>query len=627
MWQPLSANLATTAIALVIWFALGSVVARLSDLGAKVAFGLVMAMGAVGSMMMAFQPSPGVYFDLRAPVVALAGYYGGWPALLIAAAATAAYRLHLGGTIWSGLLLILIASLVGLAGAWLSRGKTRNVGHIIVFAAAVATLTGLTIFSLPIEIRSSALTNYPTVLMLNFFATAGLGAILLAQHRQQSLTKTNELYRLMVDNLPDCLNIKDQEGRFLAANPATATLMRARSAAELIGKTDTDFYPPELARQFRLEELAVMERDRPATIEQAGLLPNGAAGWLSTLKVPVKDSLGRPIGLVTTNRDITGARAVQLKLEETQIYLDQALENMDDGLAMYDPSGVVLFCNNRYREMFPLTAHLRHSGASYEDIIRASLAVGEEPLPDGVSTEELVAAKLAALKVDGESQLSLSGGRTFSSRTRVLPSGCTLRLMTDRTERTNYEKSLEWQALHDSLTGLPNRAYFNRECRRLLDKVEREDGQLVVMLLDLDRFKEVNDSHGHAAGDALLIEASRRLEHSMRSGDFVARLGGDEFAILLQSPGVGDVGVDVARRILKTLSRPWSFSSMAIVPGGTIGFTRSEKDGSSPDALLVRADRALYQAKSYRRGTWKEYRPELAGTTGVAMSDSPLRRA
>ena len=431
----------------------------------------------------------------------------------------------------------------------------------------------------------------------------------------------------MVDNLPDCLNIKDQEGRFLAANPATAALMRAGSAANLIGKTDADFYPPELAEQFRAEEVAVMKGDRPATIEQAGLLPNGEAGWLSTLKVPVKDSTGRPIGLVTTNRDVTGAREIQLKLEETQIYLDQALENMDDGLAMYDPNGIVLFCNNRYRDLFPLTADLRCPGSSYEDIIRASLSVGEEPLPSGISTEELVATKLAALKIDGASLLTLAGGRTFSSRTRVLQSGCTLRLMTDRTERTNYERSLERQALHDSLTGLPNRAYFNREFRLQLDKVEREDGQLVVMLLDLDRFKEVNDTHGHAAGDALLMEASRRLERSMRSGDFVARLGGDEFAILLKSPDPSDVGIGVASRVLKNLCRPWSFSNAVIVPGGTIGFTRYNKDGSSPDTLLVRADRALYQAKAYRRGTWKEYHSGMDTPSDPVVTESSHRRA
>ncbi|WP_244661706.1 diguanylate cyclase domain-containing protein [Mesorhizobium huakuii] len=411
----------------------------------------------------------------------------------------------------------------------------------------------------------------------------------------------------MVDALPDCLNIKDVDGRFLAANPATAHLMRAATVKNLLGKTDFDFFPLDLAKQFRDDELAALRDGGPATIEQPGLLPDGSTGWLSTLKVPVKNDLGDIVGLITHNRDVTLHKTLQIKLEQTQAYLDQALENMNDGLAMYDADGFVLFCNRRYRELFPRTAHLRVPGINFADIIRASVKLGEEPIALGKTFDSHLAEKLATLREDGERLIELVDGKVFASRTKLLANGCTVRMMSDITERRTFEKNLEHQALHDPLTGLPNRTFFNRELERLVEKARSEDGELVVMLLDLDRFKEVNDNFGHAVGDMLLVEIARRLEKAIRRGDMVARLGGDEFAVLMYGPTDGTGDVSLATRIMKNLVQPLKMDDVTLLPGGTIGYTVYPKDQADPEGLLKNADRALYQAKARGRGTWKAY--------------------
>ena len=290
---------------------------------------------------------------------------------------------------------------------------------------------------------------------------------------------------------------------------------------------------------------------------------------------------------------------------------------MNDGLAMYDPDGVILFCNNRYRELFPLTAHLRMPGASFADIIRASVKLGEEPLGPRKSLDDHLAEKLATLREDGEKLVELGDGRTFALRTKVLANGCTVQTISDVTERRSFEKSLERQALHDPLTGLPNRAFFNRELNRLVDKARSESGELVVMLLDLDRFKEVNDNFGHAVGDMLLVEIARRLEKSIRRGDMVARLGGDEFAVLMYGPTDGTGDVSLATRIMKNLSQPLKMDDVTLLPGGTIGYTVFPGDQADPEGLLKNADKALYQAKARGRGTWKAYDPNAVATTAA----------
>lgn len=170
--------------------------------------------------------------------------------------------------------------------------------------------------------------------------------------------------------------------------------------------------------------------------------------------------------------------------------------------------------------------------------------------------------------------------------------------MTDITEQKRLEAQLLHAAFHDALTDLPNRALFLERTRHALDGTARHERRIGVLFLDLDNFKDVNDTLGHGAGDELLIGVARRLQLHLRKGETLTRLGGDEFAILLEDIVAVDDGVRVARRIMAALEAPFTLVGHAVGVESSIGIVISSERHTTPDDLLRDADIALYRAKA-----------------------------
>jgi len=191
---------------------------------------------------------------------------------------------------------------------------------------------------------------------------------------------------------------------------------------------------------------------------------------------------------------------------------------------------------------------------------------------------------------------------------------------TDVTERKRLELELERRATRDPLTGLANRALFAADLKRALARAARDGGRLAVMLVDLDRFKEVNDTHGHAAGDALLVEVARRLEGAVREGDLVARLGGDEFAVLATGTAQDRGFAVLADRIVARLAEPLPLGDRELAPGASLGLAVHPDEPGGPEELLAAADRALYAVKAAGRGGWAggPARPAAVATAPAA---------
>ncbi|HDZ71202.1 MAG TPA: PAS domain S-box protein [Aurantimonas coralicida] len=318
LWQSLFANLALVAILVVLWDFISEWTGRLSVRLQPLLLGLIMGGGAIVSMATAQPLIAGFVFDLRGPLVVAAAFFGGLPAVAIAGTAALIYRLYLGGMgAPAGALDVLIACLVGLAGFWWTRSRPKTTSLILIFALVVAFGRLIAYVAVPADMRMALLasTGFPLV-ALTFVSTVLMTVVLQWQARRRDLSTSNLIYRAMVRELPDCLNVKDMEGRFVVANPATATLMRANTAEGLIGKSDFDFYPADLAEKFRQDEAAMLKRGKPERVDQETLLPNGTTGWLSTLKVPLRNEQGRIVGIITYNRDITEMkRAAQVKAE------------------------------------------------------------------------------------------------------------------------------------------------------------------------------------------------------------------------------------------------------------------------------------------------------------------------
>ncbi|WP_274627701.1 ATP-binding protein [Arvimicrobium flavum] len=317
IWETLLSNLALVSILVVAWDLLSDRTAHFSRSTQSVFLGLIMGVGAAISMAIA-EPMHGFLFDLRMPLLAASAFFGGLPAIVVAASAALICRLYLGGPgVAVGVTGILIASVIGLACYWLVRSRQKTMTHIFGFGVAVAFGAYFGLLVLP---EGARVVLFPRAVLpltsLAFVSALMIGTLLHRMQRRRELATANLIYRAMVRELPDCLNVKDLDGRFIVANPATASLMRAGSAEELIGKTDFDFYPTELAQRFRQDEIDMLQSGEVQRLEQPALFPDGSQGWLTSVKAPFTDETGRVVGIITYNRDISDQKRVaQLKNE------------------------------------------------------------------------------------------------------------------------------------------------------------------------------------------------------------------------------------------------------------------------------------------------------------------------
>ncbi|MBL0933786.1 MAG: response regulator [Rhizobiaceae bacterium] len=307
IWHALFANVALISIALLAWELVSDLFSSPDTRWRSLALGAVMGAGSVASMMMASEVMPGVIFDLRTSLVAAAALFGGLPAALLSAGLALAYRISIGGIgLPAGAASIIMAYAVGLMAHRLTSHRSLVYSDVLIFALVVPVCTLLGFLFLPqgLLMRMISEAGLP-IFILSFAATLLISFALYRDARQRELTRRNLIYRSMVDELPDCLNVKDTEGRFLAANPPTARLMRAGSVGDLIGRTDFDFYPGPLAASFRQDEAGVLASGEARRFDQRALMPDGSDGWLSTLKAPLRDEAGRVIGIISHNRDVT----------------------------------------------------------------------------------------------------------------------------------------------------------------------------------------------------------------------------------------------------------------------------------------------------------------------------------
>lgn len=181
----------------------------------------------------------------------------------------------------------------------------------------------------------------------------------------------------------------------------------------------------------------------------------------------------------------------------------------------------------------------------------------------------------------------------------------------DLTERKRFEESLRHQATHDELTGLPNRWFFRLQLNQALARATRSGSRVAVLFLDLDNFKNVNDSFGHLVGDALLVQAGSRVRSALSEHDTLARMGGDEFAVFLTDVGDVDEAVNIAVQLLVSLQKAYRLQDQDVYSGGSLGLAFFPDDARDSEALLRFADIAMYQAKQAGRGTYACYSQEM----------------
>jgi diguanylate cyclase (GGDEF)-like protein/PAS domain S-box-containing protein len=294
-------------------------------------------------------------------------------------------------------------------------------------------------------------------------------------------------------------------------------------------------------------------------------------------------------------------RRAESALNKQKMLLDTALENMSQGLCMFDAQGRILLFNKNYTMMTGRTdVDLR--GRSLFDVLEELKAAGRWEGEPGEFFARLIADAQAGR---GATRVIHQRGRTIRIVDQPMKGGGWVATFEDITEWEQAQAQISHMARHDALTSLPNRTLFREELEQALSMVKPAD-QLAVLCLDLDHFKKINDTLGHPIGDALLSQVAARLRQCVGPNDTVARLGGDEFAIVQFCRGCDPSAVPaLASQIVEAVAAPYEINGHQLMIGVSIGISLAPEDGDNPDALLKNADLALYRAKADGRGTYR----------------------
>jgi diguanylate cyclase (GGDEF)-like protein len=314
-------------------------------------------------------------------------------------------------------------------------------------------------------------------------------------------------------------------------------------------------------------------------------------------------------GSLDTQRLIEHTR----KLAQINSWFEVAFNNMARGLSMFDAERRLIVCNDLYRKIYELPDELIVPGTPFSKIVayheaREGSRNTVEELRRQHDWIERHARELQHGKTFTHTQ-HLKNGRIILVTNQPLQDGGWVDIQEDVTEKTLAQERISWLARHCALTELPNRFHLRERLDEEMQRL-RPDSRIAVHLVDLDYFKQVNDTLGHAAGDAVLKAVAKRMRATLRDTDFVGRLGGDEFAIIQTDIAEPEQAARLAQRLVKILNAPYRVLGANAGIGASIGIALCPEHGADSDTLLRRADTALYRVKTGGRGSSCIYQPE-----------------
>ena len=429
------------------------------------------------------------------------------------------------------------------------------------------------------------------ICLFTVLVSARMRHVIRAQERQ---------FSLLVQGINDCaIYMLDPAGRVMSWN-AGAQRLKGYHVKEIVGRPIETFYSPE---------------DRAAGIPQAGLRQafengrfsaegwrlrkDGSRFWAHVTIEPVHDERAAFTGFAKLTRDMTSFKTSQDQLTTLAYNLETALTNMRQGLCMFDADERLVMSNARVGEMFGVTAEECPVGTSFEDVFRIGAESGlGSPMPIEALREILQRHRECIAKPDGGSiVVPFARDLTFTISHRPMRDGGWVTTFDDVTERYRADARIAHMALHDELTGLPNRPNYIELLDQALVRADAENVKLAVIGIDLDRFKEINDLYGHAIGDDVLRQLAERMRAACAQDEVVARFGGDEFAAF--APFRDDE--KLARFIAGLeagLSEPIEHSGLTIFPGASIGVAVFPDHGLQRETIVNNADLAMYRAKN-----------------------------
>ncbi len=444
-----------------------------------------------------------------------------------------------------------------------------------------------------------------------------ISALKLAEEKVRKLS-------MVVEETGNSVMITDRQGVIEYVNPAFSKLS-GYLPEEVLGKSpaflQSGLTPPDYYQQM-WETLRAGQEWRGEMLNRK---KNDELFWESEVVSPLKDEAGEITHFVAIKEDVT-----ERKRQEEKLRLwERAIESSINPILITDatlPNQPLIYTNPAFE---------RITGYSQEEVLGRSCSFlqnedheqpGIDELHQAISEQREGRSVLRNYRKDGSmfwNELLVAPVR--DEKGKVTNFIC---VQNDITERMRYESQLERQANYDTLTALPNRNLFHDRLDQALTYAHRHDSGLAVLLIDLDRFKNINDSLGHTAGDILLQDVATRIAGCVREGDTVARLGGDEFVAILSEIAAEEDTTAVTRKILEALAEPFTIEGRELHVTGSIGIALHPKDGDDAETLLKCADAALYRSKDLGRNMSQFFNVEMnAKAMERLMLEGGLRRA
>jgi diguanylate cyclase (GGDEF)-like protein/PAS domain S-box-containing protein len=508
--------------------------------------------------------------------------------------------------------------------AWgsLRRGQMR--------VLLLATITLLLTSSVTDGLFPSLSVPFPRLGALAAAAFSVIGCVALRSHGAFLLGPDSPALEILT-SMDDGLLILDEADRIVASNPATTEMLGCRPQ-DITGQALADHVAMEpmtgLLAPRILEAGSTIKRE----ITLKSLSGESIPATLSGFAVRGRD--GSPQAVVAFLRDLRERKRAEATLRESERFIRAVVDSLHDQVLILEETGRVLSANKACEEASALSTSQPWPsvGQSFPDWLLACDSTGTGKVQEVAdSIRAVLKGRLSSLST--EFPITRDGRASYFSlfAKRVSGTGPVRVVITfeDITERLQLLERLNALAYRDPLTGLANRRQFMHRLAEELSRARRSDHVLALLLIDLDRFKSVNDSLGHLAGDELLAKVGERLAGLIRQGDIIARLGGDEFTIIatdLQNP---NDALPIASRVLKAFSVAYRLKGgyeIDILP--SIGIAHFPLDGEDADSLTRYADIAMYRAKNRGGNTFQFYSSEMGEYSSVRMRlETGLRRA
>jgi diguanylate cyclase (GGDEF)-like protein/PAS domain S-box-containing protein len=455
----------------------------------------------------------------------------------------------------------------------------------------------------------------------------------------------------LIDWLPDNLWVKDVKSRFVISNKATATRIGLPGPADLIGKSDLELLPPEIAKKFFADEQEIVRTGKPMVdMEEYVFDESGGKTWILTTKVPLRNDHNEIFGVAGMSRDISERKladalrdgqgqilemiAMSAPLEEVLDRLVRLVESQLTGIF----GAILLVDEDGTRLRFGAAPNLPEAYVKAIDGVRIGPQVGSCGTAAYRREPVMVADIMHDPLYEGYREWAAADGLRSCWATPILsnrgeargvfamysmsvrePSPVEMRLVDVAThmagiaiERKLAEDRIQFMANHDALTGLPNRTLLNDRLSQALFYAQRYERWVTVAFVDLDNFKNINDSLGHNAGDELLKTVASRMVACLRATDTVVRIGGDEFVILLfDQPKSAELVSATLQKIQAAIAEPVVINGHTLRVTSSLGVANYPDDGTDAETLLANADAAMYRAKEMGRDNFQFYTPAL----------------